>query len=126
MGLNLYKKAIKRDIEDVKRQLCKASGINPESSHRPHGFGAIVSFDFGDIYIDDRIDTVIDDELKKQIDNSLIMLLKGDYGVVSAEEREDIVENRYFGGGDIMGRYETKVGIIEITVLKNKTNIILK
>ena len=121
--LYLYKKAIKRDIEDVKRQLCKATGINPQSSHRPHGFGAVVSFDFGDIYIDDYLNIQLNDELKNDIDNCLIRLLKDDYGNVTEEENEDNGENRYFGGGDIIGRYEISIGVIKITVMKAHTEI---
>lgn len=121
--LYLYKKAIKRDIEDVKQQLCKAAGINPQSSHRPHGFGAVVSFDFGDIYIDDYLNTQLNAEIKNDIDNCLIRLLKDDYGNVTEEEDEDNGENRYFGGGDIIGRYEISIGVIEITVMKVHTEI---
>ena len=123
--LYLYKKAIKRDIEDVKQQLCAATGINPQSSHRPHGFGAVVAFDFGDIYIDDYLNIQLNDELKNDIDNCLIRLLKDDYGNVTEDEKDDNVENRYFGGGDIIGRYEIAVGVIEITVMNKRTDIVL-
>lgn len=121
--LYLYKKAIKRNIEDVKQQLCKATGINPQSSHRPHGFGAVVAFDFGDIYIDDYLNIQLNDELKNDIDNCLIRLIKDDYGNVTEDEKDDNVENRYFGGGDIIGRYEIAIGVIEITVMKAHTEI---
>lgn len=122
--LHIYRKAIKRNIDDVKQQLCKASGINPQSSHRPHGFGAIVSFDFGDIYIDDYINSQLNDEVQSEIDNCLIRLLKADYGNITDDEKEDNCENRYFGGGDIIGRYKISVGTIEIRVLNDHTEII--
>ena len=123
--LYLYKKAVKRDIEDVKQQLCKATGITLQSSHRPHGFGAVASFDFGDIYIDDYLNNQLNDELKNDIDNCLIRLLKDDYGNVTEEEDEDNGENRYFGSGNIIGRYEIAIGVIEITVMNGRTNIVL-
>ena len=119
----LYKKAIKRDIENVKRQLCEATGINPQSSHRPHGFGAVVSFDFGDIYIDDYLNSQLDDELKNDINNCLTRLLKDDYGNITEDEKDDNVENRYFGGGDSIGRYEIAIGVIQITVMRVHTEI---
>lgn len=123
MKLYLFRKAVKRDIEDIKKQLYRASGINPKSSHRPHGFGAVVAFDFGDIYIDDYLNSQLNDEIKNNIDNCLIRLLKDDYGNITEDENDDNVENRYFGGGDIIGRYEIAIGIIEITVKKAHTEI---
>lgn len=121
--LHLLKKAIIRDIDDIKQQLCNASGINPKSTQRPHGFCAVASFNFGDIYIDDFLNSQLGYKLQEEIDVCLTKFLKDDYGNITIDEKDDNIENRYFGDGDIIGRYHISLGTIEIIVLKTHTEI---
>lgn len=119
----LYKKAIPRDIEKIKQQALKGYGIDPNSNRRPHGFGAVVGFDFGDIYIDDTIAEKLSAELKEEIEEILLRFLKNDYGDLNADERDYNIENRYFGGGLIIGRYELSCGKVEMKLEDGKTEI---
>ena len=126
ISLVLYKKAENRNVKELSNQLCLASGINPQSAHRPHGFSSIVSFNFGDVYIDNDIHLRINNKLNEEIENCLERIKVDDFGSVSQDEKEMNIENKYFGCGKyLVGRYEISIGVIELNVLSEKTQITL-
>lgn len=121
----LYKKAQERDLQKVAQELYKASALC--ESRLPHGFYAVASFDFGDIYIDQALDEIINDEIKRKIDESLLRFAREDYGEISEDEKDENLENKYFGNGkNLVGRYAVKNGELEINLLADCTKISLK
>ena len=124
MKMHLYRTSKYRDRNELKKQLARASGIDVEKGKLPQGFSSIISFDFGDIYIDDYIYSKIDLKVENEIDNCLENLLLENYGIVTDEEKEMSLENKYFGGGKYqIGRYEISIGIIEVNLLPDCTEI---
>lgn len=120
----LYKKAAPRSTDNTVRQLCAASAINAESTHRPHGFWEISFFDFGDIYVDDYIYSKLSAAVRNDIESCLQLFIKDDYGIISEDEKDTNTENKYLGDGkNLIGRYEISVGIIEIKLLADNTII---
>ena len=120
--LYLYKKEQKRNIDDSRAQLYKATGLN--SSYLPHGFEVFAGFSLGDVYIDEELKNNLDDNLKKEIDSCLDKFLKDDYGVISSEEKESNIENKYFGGGELVGRYIIGIWSIQVVFTGRNTNVL--
>lgn len=121
--VHLYRKPIKRDIEEVKRQLCKSLDIDHKSIHRPHGFEAVASFNLGYIYIDDYLNSRLTEKLKKEIDDCLTRFLEEDYGRITGDEADENGANRWLFGEDIFGKYEVSVGLIEILKSGDRSEI---
>ena len=121
----LYQKSPSRNYQDISRQLLKASGIN--SNCRPHGFEGIAGFDFGDIYIDEALADCLTDSLRSEIDGCLRRIVRDDFGEVTADEREENTDNRYFGNGKgIIARFALSAlptGKIEVRVEEDCTKI---
>ena len=117
----LYRAAEKR--QDIPIQLSRASGISEKSKSRPHGFDAIVNFDFGDIFIDDVLFSLLNDEVSKEVDECLKRIIQGDYGQISVDDIQENNESRYFGNGDVMAKYEISEGFIQIEKIGDKTLI---
>ena len=121
----LYKKSEKRDYKKIAEQLYKGSRLT--DSHIPHGFSSIVLFEFGDIYIDESINAILNADIKYDIDYCLLQFSKDNYGIITEEEKDYNIENKYLGNGkNLIGRYKITIGIIEIKVLKDYTIIVLK
>ena len=119
--MTLYKIS-RHDHDDRREQLLQASGI--KSGGRPHGFDALVGFNFGEIYIDDLLAAGLDQGLDRELELCLKRLGRLDYGSVSADEKDENTENFYFGGGKgLTARYEISAGLIEIKVLDSRTEI---
>ena len=116
--MKLYRSKSDRDIAVLCQQLKKASGIN--SSHLPHGFHAVASFDLGNIYVDDVITKKLNPNVQCEIDDCLLHFLREDYGDLTEEEQEQNGESKYFGSGrGMIARYRISIGLIEITVEQN-------
>ena len=116
--MKLYRGKSDRDIAVLCQQLKKASGIN--GSHLPHGFHAVASFDFGNIYVDDDIFKKLNPNIQCEIDDCLLHFLREDYGDLTEEEQEQNGESKYFGSGrGMIARYKISIGLIEIAVEQN-------
>ena len=119
--MTLYKIS-RHDPDSRREQLLKAGGIR--SGGRPHGFDALVDFNFGEIYIDDLLAAGLDQGLDRELELCLERLGRLDYGSVSADENDENTENFYFGGGrGLTARYEISAGVIDIKVLDGRTEI---
>lgn len=113
----LYRKDPERDMTKIAEQLRRASGIKEGSEHCPHGFSGIVSFSFGDIYVDDNLNKLLSETVKEEIDGCLEQMSREDYGMIDAEEEDVNIENKYLGNGKgLLGRYSISEGIIEIAI----------
>lgn len=113
----LYRKSKPHNAAD---QLKKGSSLS--EGHFPHGFLAEAFFNFGEIYFEDEIYRLINCVLEKEIEQCLSRLAKDDFGEVSADEKDENIENKYLGNGkNILGRYLTSIGIVEIKVLEECT-----
>ncbi len=119
-----YRKRVERDIDSVYCQLKMASGIKSDVQ-LPHGFESVASFDFGDIFVDEAISEKMKPCVQMEIDSCLCRFLQEDYGLISDEEKEQNGENKYFGNGcNLIAKYQTSIGIIEI-VFNGETMISL-
>lgn len=122
--MKLYRKKVIRNMDENVRQLKAASGI--KGNKVPHGFGAVAGFDFGNIYVDDRLHKMMDSSLSAQIDECLSKMARDNYGDISPSEADTNCENKYFGNGkDLTGRYHISAGTIEIHI-DDDTRIRLK
>ena len=120
--MKLYRKAEARDIDKLAIQLMRASGNIKKQA--PHGFGAVLCFDFGDVFLSDRLFLLLTDELRSEIDHCMRRMIKEDYGAVDADVIEANGESRYFGNGvGMLGKYQTRVGEIQISLLETHTYI---
>lgn len=121
--MHLYKETKRKNADDISLQLLKASKIDESGQHRPHGFDSIVNFDFGNIYVDDRIFELLNDDLCKEIDRCLFKILKEDYGVIFPEQIEENKESKYLGNGNVLAKYEISIGVIQIEKFCDETQI---
>lgn len=64
------------------------------------GFGGFF-FTLGDVYVSDRVYEAMrrDDKFEAFVRESLDRFKAEDYGLISGSDRDENVENRYFGGG---------------------------
>lgn len=119
--MKLYRKRSDRDIVNIRHQLKNASGIKSDV-HLPHGFEAIASFDFGNIYVDDTVFQRLSPEVQGEIDICLHRFLQEDYGLITDEEREQNGESKYFGNGcGMVAKYQISIGMIAILHDRNTT-----
>lgn len=121
--MKLYKKSSKRKLSEVSMQLKNATGQKRLSDKLPQGHDAIVNFDFGDIYIDDCLFNILNDDMVSEIDACLSDLMRGKYGICSEDEIEDNEESRWFGNGTIVAKYKVSFGVIQISKMRDKTEI---
>lgn len=120
--MKLYKKEIAPSPEKTAEELARGSGLT--NGHFPHGFSALASFGLGDVYIDEKIIALQNDRLTEEIDRCLLMLKNESYGEISDDEKDENLENKYFGNGkNLVARYKTSVGVLEIKVLESFTTV---
>ena len=118
-------KRLDRNTNNLRQQLKKASGIS--ACHFPHGFDAVISFDFGDIFVDEVVFQRMDSTVRREIDDCLMRFLREDFGNVTEEELEQNGENKYFGDGSRMvARYRISIGLVEVVVNQNTMISLLK
>ena len=121
--MKLYKKSSGRNSSEVARQLEKATGQKILSDKHPHGYDAIVNFDWGDIYIEECLFDLLNDEMALEIDACMTDMIKGKYGISSEDEIEENEESRWLGNGTISARYKVSFGVIRINKICDKTEI---
>lgn len=123
--MHLYKKARERNVDDVSDQLRRASGNIKKGGGVPHGFAAAVSFDVGDLYVDDELFDLMSAKLERELELCISRLVKGDYGNVSEDERDENEESRWLGDGSLTAKYSISLGEITVNKLCGKTEILL-
>lgn len=117
----LYIKKSNADPNERKRQLRLASGTG---STLPNGAEGIINFDFGNIYIDEKIHSALNDALNCEIRSCLEKISNYDFGFITADEKETNLENIYLGNGrEITARYNISIGEIEIYIGLYRTQI---
>ena len=120
--MKLYKKLVQRNYNSIADQLKKCGGIC--DNRLPQGFSAIAMFDYQDIYVNDELYLQLNSDIRLEIDNCLTRFSKDDYGIISDEDKDENVDNKYFGNGkNIIGKYETSIGVILIELLDHYTLI---
>lgn len=120
--MKLYKKSEQRNYNSIADQLKKCGGIC--GNHLPQGFSAIAMFNYQDIYVDDKLYLLLNNDIRHEIENCLTRFSKDDYGIITEEDKDENIDNKYFGNGkNIIGKYETSIGVILIELLDHFTLI---